>query len=677
MNKLIRRNETRDLRWVIAISGGSAVLAGLLALTGWITGVYTLTSINSVYIPMAQATAILSTGFGLVFLSGVYRASPGISRSLSLSVVCLFTLYGFLKFLEYFLKTNLTFDPVLFPVKETLGNLPVNRMSPIAGLLFFLCGIASIIKIVGRERLFMLNLVSISGIIVLFAGFTGFTGYLLGNPYNFGGDIIPLSLLTTVVFFVLGCGLVSMGGKESLILRPVSGNVASARILRAIIPIIIVALLADDFINKIFIPASFPNNELISIILGVLLIPLSIWIVIRVSQTIFQRADKAEVARRKAEAALLESEKRYRNLVENLGEGIALVDPDECFVYANPAAEQIFGVIPGGLVGRTLRDFLLPDQLSRVLIETVKRALGEPSSYEFDIINADKKVRSLFVTATPQMNNEGVFTGTFGVFLDITSRKQAIDSLRESEARLRELSGELQESNTAKDKLFSIVAHDLRSPFNSLLGLTQMLVEELPGLKPEEIQEIALMLRKSTTNLYKLLENLLEWSSLQRGLISFNPEFFPLRQKIMETIEVLAEPASKKKIDISCDVPAGIEVYAEKTMFESILRNLISNAIKFTHEKGNVSIIAESLSGHTVKISVSDTGIGMNKGMISNLFRLEINTNRKGTDNEPSTGLGLVICKELIEKHGGKLWVESEEGKGSTFYFTLQGKGIN
>ena len=260
--------------------------------------------------------------------------------------------------------------------------------------------------------------------------------------------------------------------------------------------------------------------------------------------------------------------------------------------------------------------------------------------------------------------NLGGNASIISVTRDITERKEA-------EQEIKRKNEQLYSANAEKDKLFSIIAHDLRSPFSSLLGFTQLLDEELPVLTQNEVQIMVRGMRKSTIDLYNLLENLLEWSMMQRDLISFNPERLPLRQEIMDTIGVLKESANKKKIEISDDIPADLEVIADKAMLDSILRNLISNSIKFTNENGQISIMAESMPDLSVKVSISDTGIGISQAMLKNLFRIDANTSRKGTNNEASSGLGLMICKDFIEKHGGNFWVDSEEGKGSTFSFIL------
>ena len=189
----------------------------------------------------------------------------------------------------------------------------------------------------------------------------------------------------------------------------------------------------------------------------------------------------------------------------------------------------------------------------------------------------------------------------------------------------------------------------------------------------DQVQQIVATMRKSATKLYALLGNLLDWSRLQQGLIPYNPEPIILLPKVLAETALVIESANKKEIEINYEIPEDITVFADENMLGGILRNLTSNAVKFTLKGGKVIISAKSLD-HTVECSVRDTGIGMNQEMKENLFNIDMDTSRNGTEKEPSTGLGLILCKEFVGKHGGKLWVESEEGKGSTFYFTLPSK---
>ncbi|MCK9639953.1 MAG: ATP-binding protein [Prolixibacteraceae bacterium] len=233
---------------------------------------------------------------------------------------------------------------------------------------------------------------------------------------------------------------------------------------------------------------------------------------------------------------------------------------------------------------------------------------------------------------------------------------------------------ELTELNATKDKFFSIIAHDLRSPFSSFMGLTQIMAEELPRFSMTELQEIAVSLKNSASNLFSLLENLLSWAKLQQGSIPFKPENVQIRSITDPLMAMMVESAKNKGIELVDNIPANLAVFADSNMLQTIIRNLISNALKFTSKGGTIKVSAKSITSDMVEVSVEDKGIGMTKVMIDNLFRLEINTSRLGTEGETSTGLGLILCKEFIEVHGGKLRVESEIGKGSIFCFTLPAK---
>ncbi|MCX6277295.1 MAG: hybrid sensor histidine kinase/response regulator [Bacteroidetes bacterium] len=237
--------------------------------------------------------------------------------------------------------------------------------------------------------------------------------------------------------------------------------------------------------------------------------------------------------------------------------------------------------------------------------------------------------------------------------------------------KIYQLSKELKEINATKDKFFSIIAHDLRSPFTAFLGLTKMMVEDKKNLSPEMIDKMVGMLNKSATNLFSLLENLLEWSLMQRGATSFVPESFLLNSKVSDCIELTLDAARNKEILINTNIPDSLAVYADKRMFEAVIRNLITNALKFTPKGGTITVSAMLADTNFVEITIRDTGIGISADLIDKLFLLDAQTGRKGTEGEPSSGLGLIICKDFIEKHGGEIWIESEEGNGAAFTFSM------
>lgn len=368
---------------------------------------------------------------------------------------------------------------------------------------------------------------------------------------------------------------------------------------------------------------------------------------------------------KKVEEMLKESEERYRSLFEHMIDGYAFCkmlfkdgQPDD-FIYikTNTAFEELTKLknVDGKRVSEVIPGIQKSDAELIKLYGRVALS-GKSEKFEFFVEGLqDWYSVSVYSPATEY------FVAVFEV---ITERKLV-------EEEIKRKNEELQLLNAEKDKFFSVIAHDLRSPFNNLLGFTQLMAEELPTMTLKEIQKIAGSMRESAINLYDLLENLLEWSRLQRGVTTYSPSSVSLMSKISEDLDSTSELAAKKEIDISYDVPEDLIVYADENMLASILRNLSSNAVKFTPKGGNVILNAKPIPNNFVEISVKDTGIGMNKEMVENLFQLGINTSRKGTDKEPSSGLGLIICKEFIEKQGGKIWVESQKGKGSTFYFTL------
>ena len=179
-------------------------------------------------------------------------------------------------------------------------------------------------------------------------------------------------------------------------------------------------------------------------------------------------------------------------------------------------------------------------------------------------------------------------------------------------------------------------------------------------------------MRRSATNLYQLLENLLEWSMLHRGVTQFEPKIAQLLPLVERCQDIIVDSASQKEIEVKVDIPETLKVEADIRMLLTIIRNLLTNAVKFTPRGGNVSISASVEEKHFVTIAVKDTGIGISTDMLKKIFLIDTNNNTKGTEGEVSTGLGLILCKEFVEKHGGKIWVTSEEGKGSTFYFTVK-----
>lgn len=235
---------------------------------------------------------------------------------------------------------------------------------------------------------------------------------------------------------------------------------------------------------------------------------------------------------------------------------------------------------------------------------------------------------------------------------------------------IKKFNKELSELNSMKDKLFSIIAHDLKNPLHSLFGLTDFLITSYNSLSDDERISLISKMDISGKQIYRLLENLLYWSRSQTGSIEFAPKMNDMYLMVGETIEVLSQTASSKEIEIANNVTKDSFVYCDSEMIKTVLRNLISNGIKFTNREGRINVDLIKIQGFW-KITVSDNGIGMEADKTKSLFKIDsINTSR-GTENEQGTGLGLIICKEFIEKHKGIITIESEIDAGTSISFTL------
>lgn len=371
-----------------------------------------------------------------------------------------------------------------------------------------------------------------------------------------------------------------------------------------------------------------------------------------------------DITDRKAiEVSLEESKKRYQRLVEMQGEGLGNVDKNECFIFANPAAERIMGVPPGTLVGRKLNEFISETTLKQIQKQTYLRKEGNQSTYEMEIVRPDGEKRVLLVTATPNFSPNGVFEYSLGIFLDITDRKNFENELKKNESELKAL-------NTTKDKLFSIIAHDLRGPVGTSADLLEVMMENYTDLSDEEQLKMLEILKNSAKSTFNLLETLLNWTIIQTGTLVFRPEFFSLTGCIESIVENMNPSAFSKSILLSFNFDVELFVYADQNMMQTILRNLIGNAIKYTSRGGSI-VVKATMKDNNPEISISDNGVGMDEATRNNLFVLNKQNSKYGTENEKGTGLGLILCKEFIERHGGRLSVESELGKGSTFTFEI------
>jgi signal transduction histidine kinase len=264
------------------------------------------------------------------------------------------------------------------------------------------------------------------------------------------------------------------------------------------------------------------------------------------------------------------------------------------------------------------------------------------------------------------------------LFSELTAAKEALQTLnqdldRKVQMRTSELeiyAAELKELNATKDKFFGIIAHDLKNPLSSLIGASELLINYANQLDKDNILNISMLLHGSAQQGYALLENLLEWSMTQTGKLEFLTQKMTLNEVIKDTIAIFKTQATNKNVDLLCKINGILEAEFDKNLISSVLRNLLSNAIKFTPKNGKVYVLAHKMNDH-IEICIKDTGIGLPENIGNNIFRIDVKYTREGTEQEKGTGLGLLLCREFVERHGGKIWVESKLGEGSEFKFTI------
>ena len=290
-------------------------------------------------------------------------------------------------------------------------------------------------------------------------------------------------------------------------------------------------------------------------------------------------------------------------------------------------------------------------------------------------LKADEKTKDIpviFITALTDTANIVTSFEVGGVdYITKPFRQEEVLARINTHLTIQRQKQELYALNAAKDKFFSIIAHDLRGTFGGLLGLSDLLATATNEFNQEQISEVACRMHGAVTNTYKLLENLLEWARLQKGIMAFEPEQLNLYDSAKTATNLYASSAKQKGITLINQVePSGFLIYGDANMINTVTRNLIANALKFTHPAGQVTISAQCRDDF-VEVSVTDTGVGIAPKLQAKLFRIDTKVTQTGTADERGTGLGLLLCKELVEKHGGKIWVESEIGQGSTFKFTI------
>ena len=365
-----------------------------------------------------------------------------------------------------------------------------------------------------------------------------------------------------------------------------------------------------------------------------------------------------------AQEELEVSRNKYVNLFDFSPIPYFTLNPDGIITEVNLSAGKMLGADRKRIIGRNFITYILPGERDTYnsFITTVFNSPVKQSC-ELKIKNKDKHIFHVLMEGLKLIDTLEPDQKCQVALIDLTEYKNVENSLKESSEELKLL-------NNTKDKFFSIIAHDLRSPFQSLLSSSELMAKEIETLTQEEIVLFSKELNVSLKNLFELLENLLNWSMMQRDMIEYVPENINLLEIVTNIVEIANQNATEKSISISNNVKKGITVQADKNMLNSIIQNLLMNAIKFTLKAGQI-IVSSSEKKDFVEVSIKDNGIGIEPGKISKLFDFHALNTTLGTNGERGTGLGLPLCKEYIERNHGKIWIESELEKGSKFSFIL------
>lgn len=399
--------------------------------------------------------------------------------------------------------------------------------------------------------------------------------------------------------------------------------------------------------------------------------------------------------RKRAEKELRSIKDYLENLINYANAPIIVWNPDARIQLFNHAFEHLTGYVSSEVEGKKL-DMLFPEASLKESNAKIIDALTENwKTIEIPILTKDKEIRTVLWNSaniydidkktvlstiaqgndiTERINAEqnvkdrtkDLEVANLHLHQELTERFLAQEALKKSEAQLKEL-------NATKDKFFNIIGHDLKNPFTSLIGSSELLFRNIDKLDNEKIKNLALILNDASKSGYAILQNLLDWSRSQTGLLKFNPESINLRNLIDEHILNLEQISANKEIKIHSEIKDDLFIYGDKNMIKTILRNLLSNAVKYSYRSGNV-IVSASVKELVVIISVKDNGTGIPEENVEKIFRIDTKYSIPGTENEQGTGLGLKLCKEFVEKQGGKIWVESIENKGSEFKFSIPAK---
>ncbi len=361
------------------------------------------------------------------------------------------------------------------------------------------------------------------------------------------------------------------------------------------------------------------------------------------------------------EKFLSDTKNKFRDLVEKNNGIIYCLNEFGIFDYVSPSTLNILGYSHTELIGMPISDIVHPDDLEKLETTLSKIRTGNESTFNGRFLKKSKDYIDMELSGQCSSNESD--KEIYGIITNVSAQK-------EYNNLIKNYCQELEEINKNKDKFFSILAHDLKNPFNSILGFSEYLAKYANDLTHEQIKEYSLNMYQASKKVYQLIENLLSWSRLQSGKIEFEKTQINLKKLVDQIIHLSLIIADSKEIKLVSTIKEDLICTADENMISTVLRNLISNSLKFTGANGTI-VISSEIRNNNIIISVTDTGVGISSSKLKTMFNADIQSTSDGTNHEKGTGLGLLICKELIERNGGDIWAVSKEGQGSKFTFSL------
>lgn len=404
------------------------------------------------------------------------------------------------------------------------------------------------------------------------------------------------------------------------------------------------------------------KNQFIAFLVAITLLVILLGFLIQSRYRINKRANRILEQKNKS---IMDQNHFLQALMDTIPNPMYYKDLYGKYLGCNSSFEKMTGKSREEIKGKEDKD-LFPSAYVNKQSEKDSVLIRNPGmqQYELKINWAGEESRDVIFYRNTFHNADGSVAGHLGIILDITERKR-------SERRLKRSEEELRSANAAKDTFFSIIAHDLINPFNAILGFSRLLIDEYGRFDEKERKKMITNINNVAENTSRLLQNLLDWARAQTGKMELYPETIDMPKLVHQNIELVGSMAAKKNIKLHCDDGSGdFRVMADKNMVNAVVRNLILNALKFTPHDGRVNVSFSIRDGY-ILTSIEDTGIGMDKEELKKLFSIDRQVRKKGTDNESGTGLGLMLCKEFVEKNGGSIRAESKPGEGSRFFVAL------